>query len=354
MRAGKVMTVTDRQDIELIILCGFLGSGKTTLLVDFLSQNDLNDSAVIMNEAGEIGIDGTVVKYENNDIPLTLLSNGCVCCSLRSSLVYTIEQLLQAPRPEAAAPLRRIILETSGLSKPGPILASLAEPSLASLNLNVWVLSTFDVEQGGIHAATFDESVAQLTAANRIVLTKVDRIVFTDISEHKLLVSSINPLAKVIADEDRQIAVAQAFQLGQAVSPGEHWRHYFSTPERLATRSHLRIHVLKGHATTRIAWEDVAAWLDDLAGLCGEKLLRTKLIVHVTDCPDPILIQGVGTVFGTPRRLTRQNSDVDVIVVITQDIDAQAIMEQLIESPILLSETLSPQTSRKQYFGSAT
>lgn len=346
--------MTGHQNVDLIILCGFLGSGKTSLLVDFLSQRNLNDTAVIINEAGEIGIDGALVADENSDIPLTLLSNGCVCCSLRSSLVYTVEQLLDAPRADNAGPLKRIVLETSGLSKPGPILASLADPALANRNLNVSVLSTFDVENGDGHAVSFDESAAQLAAAQRIVLTKVDRIEADVLLEHERYVRSINPVAKIIAETDRAIAVAQAFQTEHAVKAGDNWRQYLSTLERSPNRSHPRIHVLKGQAKDGIAWDDVANWLDDLAGFCGERLLRTKLIVRVSDCPDPILIQGVGTVYDTPRRLTRQNSDVDVIVVITRDVDARAIAEQLVESPIFLTEALLPQTSRKQNFGFAT
>jgi alpha-D-ribose 1-methylphosphonate 5-triphosphate synthase subunit PhnL len=86
--------MTDHQPVELVVLCGFLGSGKTTLLSEFLRQTQLRDTAVIVNEAGEIGIDGVLVAEDQEALDLRMLANGCVCCSLRSSLVTTVADLL--------------------------------------------------------------------------------------------------------------------------------------------------------------------------------------------------------------------------------------------------------------------
>ena len=102
------MKMTDRQPVELIVLCGFLGSGKTTLLSDFLRQTQLHDTAVIVNEAGDVGIDGVLVAEAQDALDLRMLANGCVCCSLRSSLVTTVADLLDAPRPEGAPALGRV------------------------------------------------------------------------------------------------------------------------------------------------------------------------------------------------------------------------------------------------------
>jgi G3E family GTPase len=344
------MTVTDHQGVELILLCGFLGSGKTSLVVDFLAQNDLNDTAVIINEAGEIGIDGVLVQEETTEVPFTLLSNGCVCCSLRSSLVYTVEQLLEAPRPSGSPPLRRIVLETSGVSKPSPILASLADPALVVRRLRVLVVSTFDAQVGELNTERFDEAVAQLSAAQRIVFTKLDCVDETLLPRRINYVSSINPLAQIVADTDRRILVEKAFQCYEMEQNQDEWQQQLTMRDLSTTPAHPRIHVLKGIATRALYWEDVAQWLDDLAGFCGDRLLRTKLLVHVSDCAEPILIQSVGTTYSMPRRLTKFLTEADVIVVMTMDLDAISIMNELADGIISLSNALMPTNAPQPLF----
>jgi G3E family GTPase len=306
--------------VDLILLSGFLGSGKTTLLVDFLRQDGAGETGVIINEVGEIGVDGAIVADAN--VPMLELANGCVCCSLRSGLVHTVGALLDAPRPEGRAPLRRIILETSGLSRPGPIIASLADPELAARHLRVSVVTTYDCEAGAFRATQFEEAAAQLAAAQRIVFTKLDRVDPDAIGGHRERVAGLNPLAQLVAETDRAAAVAHAFApLPTLAEPASHgsW-----VPAAMA-QPHARIHVMKGEARADLAWSDLAEWLDDLAGLCGERLLRFKAIVHVTDCDDPILIQSVGTTFGAPQRLRSYDAGKDIFVVITRDIDADEI-----------------------------
>ena len=344
------MTVIDHQGVELILLCGFLGSGKTLLVVDFLAQNNLNDTAIIVNEAGEIGIDGVLVEDEAENAPLTLLSNGCVCCSLRSSLVYTVEQLLDAPRPSGLPPLRRIVLETSGVSKPGPILASLADPALVVRRLQVLVVSTFDAQVGELNTERFDEAVAQLTAAQRIVLTKLDCIDATQTVNRIGYVSSINPFAQIVADTDRSSLVQKAFQCNDLTQNQEGWQQQLLQLDRTPTPSHPSIHVLKGVAERELMWEEVANWLDDLAGFCGDRLLRTKLLVHVSDCAEPILIQSVGTTYSVPRRMKKRVGVSDVIVVMTRDLDAISIMNALVGGVISLSNARRPSPSSQALF----
>jgi len=312
--------------VDLILLSGFLGSGKTTLLVDFLRQDSAGETGVIINEVGEIGVDGAIVA--DTAVPMLELANGCVCCSLRSGLVHTVGALLDAPRQGGRAPLRRIILETRGLSRPGPIIASLADPELAARDLRVSVVTTYDCEAGAFRGTQFEEAAAQLAAAQRIVFTKLDRVAADSIEGHRQALAGINPLAHIVADPDRAGAVARAFApvppaAGPAESPGP-------SSDALAGMSasalpHPRIRVMKGTAQAALAWPDLALWLDDLAGLCGERLLRFKAIVNVTDCDDPILIQSVGTTFSAPRRLRSYAGGKDVFVVITRDIDADEI-----------------------------
>jgi G3E family GTPase len=319
--------------VDLILLSGFLGSGKTTLLVDLLRQDSAGETGVIINEAGEIGVDGAIVA--ESSVPMFELANGCVCCSLRSGLVHTVGALLDAPRPAGRAPLRRIVLETSGMSRPGPIIASLADPELAARDLRVSVVSTYDCETGVERAEQFEEAAAQLAAAQRIVLTKLDRVTVDSIPRHLDTLAGINPLAEIVAEPDRACAVARAFApAAQTVDAAS--RATFGARAFPALLPHPRIRVMKGEARAPLAWPDLALWLDDLAGLCGERLLRFKAIVHVTDCPYPILVQSVGTTFGAPQPL-RSYDGQDVFVVITRDIDADDINAMCGAEPVRLA-----------------
>lgn len=317
--------------VDLILLSGFLGSGKTTLLVDFLRRDAAGETGVIINEVGEIGVDGAIVAESN--VPMLELANGCVCCSLRSGLVHTVGALLDAPRQDGRAPLRRVILETSGLSRPGPIIASLADAELAARDLRVSVVTTFDCEAGAFRAAQFDEAAAQLAAAQRIVFTKLDRVSADSIQQHRGVVAGINPLAQVVANPERAGAVAQAFAAMQSLAGAAGPSLLAAPPEALR---HPRIHVMTGWTRPHLAWSDLAAWLDDLAGLCGDRLLRLKAIVHVTACDEPVLIQSVGTTFSAPQRLRSYSAGEDVFVVITRDIDADEINGMAADNPIRL------------------
>ncbi len=107
--------MSEHQPPAFIVLTGFLGTGKTTLLRDFLDLPEAADTAFIINEAGEIGLDGAILADGGGDVRMAMLSNGCVCCIGGGSLAATVEALLAADRPGAQGPLRRIILETSGL-----------------------------------------------------------------------------------------------------------------------------------------------------------------------------------------------------------------------------------------------
>lgn len=324
--------------VDLIILSGFLGSGKTTLLVDFLQQDSAGDTGVIVNEAGEIGVDGAIVADGTDSVPMTMLANGCVCCSLRSSLVQTVGALLDAPRPPGRAPLQRIVLETSGLSRPGPIIASLSDPELSGRQLRVGVVSTYDCETGALNVEAFDEAAAQLAAAQRIVLTKIDRVSPATLAHHRSVVAGINPLAQVVAETDRAQAVRLAF--GPAPVAGFAGLAGGASDTTAGTGlKHPRIHVLAGTSRPGLAWDEVASWLDDLAGFCGARLLRFKALLHVTDCAEPILIQSVGTTFSAPRRMMGQVDARDVCVAITRDMDDRDINGMLHEPPITFAAT---------------
>ncbi|KAG1250625.1 hypothetical protein G6F68_012707 [Rhizopus microsporus] len=261
------------------------------------------------------------------------MANGCVCCSLRSALVYTLSALLDAPRPDGEGPLQRVILECSGLSRPGPIIASLADPELARRGLRLTVVCTDDCARDPDALAEMDEAMAQFGAAHRIVLTKTDLLPDGARDARAGRAAALNPLAAVIADPDRRRAVQAAF------APSQGGADLAGLAARMLTAggqgvAHPRIRVMAARAHAGISWTDFSEWLDNLAGLCGERLLRVKAVVRVNECAEPILIQSVGTTFSAPQRLTRQPDAPDAIIVIARDIDAGEIRASSPHAPV--------------------
>jgi G3E family GTPase len=279
--------------LDFFVLTGFLGSGKTTLLRDFLELPQAADTAVIVNEVGEIGLDGIVLRESGDDVPMAMLSNGCVCCQIGSDLAFTIDRLVMAKRPDGAGPLRRIILETSGLSKPGPVLRTLA--TLADHCMKVAVVGTFDLTRG-TDVAAFEEAVAQWAAAHRIVATKADLVSSDALAAAPSAIATVNPLAEVIATADRASAMLAAFAPLQAAPPLRAVGHDLKA-------AHPRVALCIARPGGDVAFPDLAAWLDNLAGALGERLLRIKGLVQVMESARPLLIESVGTVFSPPRPL---------------------------------------------------
>jgi G3E family GTPase len=302
--------VTSPAGPDFVVLTGFLGSGKTTLLRDFLTGPEAADTAVMVNEAGEIGLDGVILN-EGNDTPIAMLSNGCICCQAGSDLAYTIDRLLSVERPGAAGPLKRIVLETSGLSKPGPVLRQLA--SLAEHRLRVSVLATYDATRGPQMAA-FEEAAAQWAAAHRIVVTKTDAVSPQALARAQEEIEALNPLAEIVATADRTSAVATAFAPLSGVAP-------MPVPPEAETQAHARIAVRLARPTSVLAYDDLATWLDNLAGALGERLLRLKGLVRVQESERPLLVQSVGTLFSPPRPFGEpQASPPLFLVIIARDL----------------------------------
>ncbi|TAN31623.1 MAG: GTP-binding protein [Castellaniella sp.] len=322
--------------VDLILLCGFLGSGKTSLIMDYLRQDTGGDTGVVINEVGEVSIDGTIVANDRSGIPVTVMPNGCLCCSLRSSVVDTLMALLTAPRAAGAAPIQRIIVEANGLASPGPVIASLAAPELIAMGVRVMVVSTYDCASGLPDADTFEDAAAQLAAARRVVFTKIDRADMAGLAHHRRIVTGINPFAEILVDEDRTRQVRAAFG---SMRPGDPVKEAADALCALGRQglAHPRIHVFRGSPVQALSWDDVATWLDEVSGLCGNRLLRLKATVHVSDCDDPIWIQSVGTTFSAPRRLGSEQQCSDAFVVIARDVTLEELRGTLGFAPIALS-----------------
>ncbi|TDR90203.1 G3E family GTPase [Enterovirga rhinocerotis] len=301
---------------EFLVLTGFLGSGKTTLLRDFLTRPEAADTAIIVNEVGEIGLDGALLREVGGDVAMTTLANGCICCQMGSDLTTTVEALLGTERP-GDIPLARIVLETSGLSKPGPILRQLA--SLAQHRMRVSVLATYDPTRPP-EIRDFEEAAAQWAGAHRIVVTKGDMVSPKRFAAASGEIGEINPLAEIVAEASREPAVSAAF------APPRPGPVTMPVPIAGKTRPHERLTSLLLRQEDVVAYDDLAAWLDNLAGFLGERLLRIKGLVRVRESEEPILVQSVGTLFSQPR-LYRGGmpGDGGFLVVIARDAEAGEI-----------------------------
>ena len=296
--------------VDFIVLTGFLGSGKTTLLREFLALPEAANSGVIVNEVGQIGLDGAILA-EDGGAPVALLSNGCVCCSLGSDLERTVANMLMRRGDAGLPPPARIILETSGLAKPGPILRSLA--SLAPLGMRVGVVATLDCARGAT-LAHFEEAAAQWAGAQTLVVTKRDLATVAQVQDVPRLAAGINPTAGLIDTEDRRTAALAAFSLRAPASLACSLRR----AEAVGLR-HPRISVVLARLDAAVGWGVLAEWLDNLAGLCGERMLRVKGLVQVTGSYWPLLVQSVGTTFSAPRPLSVRADDGSFLVVIVRD-----------------------------------
>ncbi|MBU6378278.1 MAG: GTP-binding protein [Gammaproteobacteria bacterium] len=300
--------------LDFFVLTGFLGSGKTTLLRDFLATPAAADTAVIVNEVGEIALDGAILSESGRDVPMAMLANGCICCRMGSDLAVTIGALIEAKQAahDQPAVLKRIVLETSGLSKPGPILRQLAD--LAYLRLRVAVVTTYDAVKG-TDVATFDEATAQWAAAHRIVITKLDCVSPQRAADAAVEVATLNSLAEIVAATDRAVATRAAF------SPLNAPAAVLTPPATPQPRGHDRIAVRLVMPVVPPTYDHLAAWLDNVAGTLGDRLLRLKGLVSVSGSERPLLIQSVGTMFSEPRPFGRAGeAHRSFIVVIVRDL----------------------------------
>lgn len=305
--------------LDITILSGFLGSGKTTLLTHWV--RDLADESVgiIVNEAGDVDIDGETVLSVDNTHPVTKLPSGCLCCSLRDTLVDTLFSLLRAQADSGGRPLSRIVIETSGLSFPGPIVASLADPELLKLGFNVQVVSTFDCLNGQDNALSSSEVCAQLAAAQNIVLTKIDLVDDIRLRQAGDYVGSINPMASVVVETDKTMAAKQAFSMMGHIT--QERLHEFLFLGRQRQDPHPSVRVYTRTLDEKLDWRTVSWWLDDMSFYFGERMLRSKCILRLTGGPDPVMIQSVGHVYGQPSVLKGREALVSQCVFIFRDVD---------------------------------
>lgn len=360
MKEGNQMADHEDRKIPVVILTGFLGSGKTTILNHIVRQPEMKATAVIINEFGEIGIDHLLV--ETSEEQMIEINNGCICCTIRGDLADKLGSLAMWLDTGRVPPVERVIVETTGLADPAPIMHTLmTEATLLDRYRLDSVVTVVDAVAGGGSLARFPEAVKQVAIADRLILTKGDLVgVHASPGEEAALrarLAELNPRATLheavngrvdpallrgTAAEDAQaafrdfsgwLAAAEADEGGHPChdphcgDPGhDHAAHAHQRPAEADGITSFVVRI--GTAVDGARFND---FLQRLVLEFGEKLLRLKGILNVRDRPDaPAVIHGVHHVLFPVSWLERwpdEGRD-SRLVFITQGLDRQEIQHR--------------------------
>jgi len=289
------------------LVSGFLGSGKTTLLNALLRQPALRNTAVIVNEFGEIGLDHLLIETAFEDA--VLLKSGCICCTVRGDLTDTIMTLDARVRRGEIPRFERIAIETTGLADPAPIVATLLEDAqLAPLVRLDRVVVTVDAVNAVAQLDANYETAKQAALADVLVLTKTDLIAPAARANLEARLRALNPSAAIVAAVNGAIAADILFAATPSASriiAGNSDKHddHDPSPDHL-----LRHHGISTFALTHdapIAWPALAAWLEAVAAFKGPALLRLKGLANVAGCSGPVALDAVQHLVHAPRALSR-------------------------------------------------
>jgi G3E family GTPase len=316
--SDKAETVKSHEGgrIPVVLLTGFLGSGKTTLLNHWLQGPSLCNAAVIVNEFGDIGIDHNLIASSNeNTIELT---TGCLCCTVQGDLVETLRELLEKRDRNLIRFFDRIVIETTGMADPGPIVQALMTFPVANGYRLAQVITTVDGLNGVSTLDRFQESSKQISIADQLVITKTDLVSDKQIRNLQLSLKNLNPAATLSLSNQFEtpcLEVLSDLNIYSAKTSAPSIRRWLNIESYSGNMRYQSIKTRSSSDHTKnietfslvydqpLVWQELAAWLDALVIAHGSDLLRIKGILNILGERRPIVVHAVQNLFHPPAPL---------------------------------------------------
>lgn len=352
------MTVKEKGSlIPVTLLTGFLGSGKTTVLNQLVGQPEFANSLMIINEFGEIALDHLLVTHSTENLVLEM-GSGCVCCTIRGDLVQTLKDITWRFSREGKRQFDRVLIETTGLADPAPIIHTLmTNPLIAAKYRLDGIVTTLDLATASSTLDRHIEAIKQAAMADVLLLTKGDLTSPEEERELQARLDRINPAVPRWDVRGGQIEAEKVLGLGLFTHQGkapdvERWlketAYQAASPKFIAALRQSNRSLLGASATAPvrdinrhddhirafcftvdhpISDENLSAWLEVLMSLVGSNILRVKGILNVKGLDTPLVLHGVQHIFHPPVRLPAWPSDdrSSRLVFITYDVSREAI-----------------------------
>ena len=324
--------------VPATIITGFLGSGKTTLINQLIKKPKMDKIALIINEFGEIGLDNLLIE---SSIENTLvLENGCICCSIRGDLVDTIINLFAKAENNEIPHFNRIVIETTGLAIPGPIVATIIDDIVISKKCELNnVITLVDAPQGIRQIKQHKEAKVQISQSNLCIITKCDLASESEIKLLEETLDEINPISNYKHIKNGEIDpdyLFQNLQLDRLIEIDEH--HHSHDEHHHSHHDFTPLEHDNVRSCSFLISEDVdefklRSWLAMLYSLRPFSILRLKGIVKLNTFEMPVLLQAVGTTFYDPTVIEKWPSEdkLSRLIIIFTDISEKTMRKSFLK-----------------------